>query len=194
MAIKTKAPEQPASLPSQQVPSVTAPTPAIDPAQKRKAAPAEASSDPRAAVIDRARAMLDEGRVQEAHKLLTRQKGNDPAIKNALGVCLMRMGSLQPALSLLRGLVIASNGVTLSSSAPTSFKLNYATALLLNGQITGCSEVLAEIHDNADPTVQQLRGEIRKWKQSLTVWQRLRWIWGDDIDKPITLGFPAGNI
>jgi hypothetical protein len=193
MAVKAKAPDQPVPVQSPP-PNVSATNPAAKPAPKPTPAPAVTSHDPRTAVIDKARAMLDEGQVQEAHKLLTRQKGNDPAIKNALGVCLMRMGSLQPALSLLRSLVIASNGVTLSNSAPKSFKINYATALLLNGQITGCAEVLAEIHDDADPAVQQLRGEIRKWKQSLTIWQRLRWVWGDEIDKPIILDSPAGII
>ena len=81
MAVKAKAPDQPVPVQSPP-PNVSATNPAAKPAPKPTPAPAVTSHDPRTAVIDKARAMLDEGRVQEAHKLLTRQKGNDPAIKN----------------------------------------------------------------------------------------------------------------
>ncbi len=145
-------------------------------------------------VLDQVRKLLEAGHAEEARKLIQRQKSIDVLLNNALGVCLLRLGQIQPALKVFRSLTYAGGGIVMRSDAPLLLKTNLATAMLLTGEIAGCQEILCEIHDDDDPTVMKLRGAIRQWKKSLTLWQWINWYMGGDVNRPVVLDFPPGDV
>jgi len=137
--------------------------------------------------------LLDAGRVKEALDAIRTHSGTDPSLKNLHGVCLMRTGSTADAVRLYRQLVLSSNGVTLRPEAPTVFKSNFATALLLDGSVTGAEAVLQEAADESHPAVQRLRGAIARWRSGLSFWQRMQWRCGMDPGRPIEVDFAPGD-
>jgi hypothetical protein len=152
--------------------------------------PAEQHAD----VLYRAIDLAAEGRCDKALSLLNRAKGRDDQIVNAIGVCLLRQGRFEEAVPLFRRLVLAP-GCTWMRSAPTAYKTNYATALLLSQRPAGCLEILGELHCEKDPTVQRLRAAIKRWESQLTFWQRLNWWLGriEPSNRTVPLDFPPGD-
>src|SRR5262249_577514 len=74
------------------------------------------------------------------------------------------------------------------------FKTNYATALLLSGNIAGGLRALDEVRDEQCPAVGRLREAVRRWERNLTFWQRVNWWLGGEPDRPLTLDFPPGDL
>src|SRR5690349_864375 len=114
-------------------------------------------------LIERVDRLLREGEPRKALDLLARSKEGSPWSVNATGVCLLRLGDAPRAIELFRHLVLAPGGLVLKSDVPTAFKVNFATALLLDGNLTGCTSVLGEIREEQHPAVQKLRAAIRRW-------------------------------
>ena len=137
--------------------------------------------------------LLEAGRAKEALDAVRTHSGTDPSLKNLHGVCLMRAGFASDAVRLYRQLVLSSNGVTLRPEAPTVFKSNFATALLLSRSVTGTEAVLQEAADESHPAVQRLRAAIARWRSGLSFWQRLQWRCGMDPGRPVDLGFAPGD-
>lgn len=140
------------------------------------------------------RALLEAGQVEEAHRLVSHRDFSDPYLKNAAGVCLLRLGKYAEAVTLFRSLALAANQVNLRPEAPLHFKTNFATALLLSGHLRGCEDVLAELGEDDHPLVARLLRAIERWKASLTFWQRLRHWLGGDVGVQVTLDFPPGDV
>lgn len=138
--------------------------------------------------------LLESGRVREALEAVRTNASSDPALKNLFGVCLLRAGQADDAVKLYRQLVMSSAGLTLRPEAPVLFKLNFATALALNGQVAGAVSVLDEIADESHPGVQRLREAIAVWRSSLPWHRRLLWRCGLEPQQPFLLGFDAGRI
>jgi hypothetical protein len=150
----------------------------------KQAAPRE---NPAAQTLAKVRALLDAGRAQEAFDLLNARESGDPLLKNARGVCLLRLGLPDLAVRVFRQLCLASGGFMLREDAPTAFKTNYAAALLLSGRPSGCLDVLDEIKDEADPAVRQLRAALAEWEKSLSLWRRVMWRCGVEPKEPVRL-------
>ena len=75
------------------------------------------------------------------------------------------------------------------------FKANYATALALAKNASGCLSVLAEISHEQDDYVQKLLAAVHRWQRSLGWRQRfsLRW-YGKEPDTVVTLDFQPGQL
>jgi hypothetical protein len=144
-------------------------------------------------VLDQVRKLLEAGNAEEARKLILRQKSVDLLLNNALGVCLLRLGQVQPALKIFRSLTYSGGGIVMRTDAPLLLKTNLATAMLLSGEVAGCQEILCEIHDDHHPAVQKLRAAVRQWKKSLSLWQWVNWYMGGDVNRPVVLDFPPGD-
>jgi hypothetical protein len=144
--------------------------------------------------LERIRALLAAGQVEEVQRLVSHRDFCDPELKNAAGVCLLRLGKYAEAVTLFRSLALAANQVNLRPDAPLHFKTNFATALLLSGHLRGCEDVLAELHDDDHPLVARLLQAIDRWKASLTFWQRLRHWLGGDLAVEVKLDFPPGDV
>jgi predicted Zn-dependent protease len=144
-------------------------------------------------LLDKVSATLDAGHPQKALELLHRSKVKSPWLTNATAVCLLRLGDTNRAIEMLKGLAVTS-GVCFRTDVPAVFLTNYATALLMAHNVSGSSSALSNVRDEENPSVQRLRGAIRKWKAGLSLWQKIRWYWGDTPGSPMELGFPPGEI
>jgi hypothetical protein len=141
-------------------------------------------------VLEKAKEQLESGKFQEALRTLS---GYDSEwTRNARGVCYLRMGDTDAAINTLRGLAVTQH-LSLRPEAPLIFKINFAAALLLSGNIGGGLGVLDDIRDENQPAVQKLRAAIQRWKASMSFWEKLRWWLGGEPSRPFTLGFPAGE-
>lgn len=109
---------------------------------------------------------------------LVSQPGHDPELRNAKGVCLLRMGEYKAAMPVLRELVYNAGSVWVRPEAPTPHKVNFATALLLTGNLVGCKDMLAQAMDDQHPGVMRMRACLRRWEKGLTWWQWLNWKFG----------------
>ena len=113
---------------------------------------------------------------------------------NALGVCQLRLGNAKVAVDVFRGLALAAGGILLRNDVPAVFKTNYATALLAADNMGGCLSVLAEVREEEHLAIGKLRVAIQRWKESLTLWQKINWYLGGQPDRPVALDFPLGDL
>jgi hypothetical protein len=136
--------------------------------------------------------LLREGRPQEALSLLP-AADDGLWIRNARGVCLLRLGRPRPAIDALRDLVFNPSGFGVRPDAHPVFEANYATALLLAGNTDGFFGILGGIRERTHPAVARLGGAIRRWKVGMTFWQRVASALG--VGGPrFSLDFPPGEL
>lgn len=116
--------------------------------------------------------------------------------QNARGVQFMREGKLEDAVSILRSLVMPPGCCWTRLEAPSIYRRNFATALLLSGHPSGCLELLAEMRDEGHPRVQQLRAAIKSWEKTLSFFQWINWRtgWIEPANRPVTIDFIPGEI
>ena len=111
----------------------------------------------------------------KAIRLSNKQKGQDPDVVNALGVCLMRVGRYEDAVTLFRNLVLERDRTWMRKDRPLHYRTNFATALLLSGRPSGCLEMLHEMRTEAPPLASVLRSAIKRWESTLSFWSWLDW-------------------
>ena len=135
--------------------------------------------------------LLWDGRPQEALGLLP---ATDSAwVRNARGVCLLRLGRASQAIDALRDLVFDPSGFEFRPDADPVFQANYATALLLDGNTDGFFSILGGIRERTHPAVARLDDAVRRWKAGMTFWQRVGSTLG--LGGPrLTLDFPPGDL
>jgi hypothetical protein len=147
-----------------------------------------------AGLLGRVAALLDQGRPADAVELLARTKSPSPWARNALGVCQLRLGNAPVAVDVFRGLALGPGGFSLLEEAPTVFKTNYATALLLTDNLEGGLRALAEVRHDQSPATRRLREAVRRWEEGLTFWQKLGWWFGVQPGRPVVLDGPLGDL
>ncbi len=162
-------------------------TPTDAPAADRRAAWPAADAD----LLTRVDAHLRDGRPGEALALLP--VGGSPWLRNARGVCLLRLGRAGHAIDALRDLVLHPSGFGVRADADPTFQANYAVALLLDGNTDGFFGVLGGIPERTHPAVARLDGAVRRWKAGMTVWQRVASAFGVGGPRP-ALDFPPGDL
>ena len=144
-------------------------------ASEKTQAPAPAvATQPANSALSRALRQIADGKYRKALDLL-RSAGSDLQVQNAIGVCLLRLDRIEDANLLFRKLVLAPGCTWMRPNVPTIYKTNFATALLMSGQPSGCEEILADLGDPSHPSVQRLSKAIDQWVNSLTFWQKLNW-------------------
>jgi hypothetical protein len=115
-------------------------------------------------------------------------------LSNAYGVCLMRAGELDKAVDVFQGLCLSSS-VCFKLDASALCLANYATALLLKGNVSGCVGVLRQARNQAHPAVRRLLDAIARWRSSLSWVERLRMVTsGRLLEKPVDLGREPGDV
>ncbi len=145
-------------------------------------------------LLRKAQGLLADGKAKEAFDLLNAQESGDPRLKNARGVCLLRLGLAEPAIRVFRGLCLTASGIVVRNDVPLIYKTNFAAALLLDNRVSGCLEVLNEVHNESHPSVQQLRGLIANWQSQLTLWQRVMWKLGNEPKRPVSIDVQLGDL
>lgn len=137
--------------------------------------------------------LAESGRYEQALAVLNRSSFNTEAIRNARGVCLMRLGRIEDALRVFRSLVLAPGSTWMKRDLPVVFCTNFCTVLLLAGHPAGCFDALSEIADRNHPSVVRLRQTLDRWQRTLPFWSWLIWKLGSDPSVPITLDFAPGE-
>lgn len=156
------------------------------PTARNAAWPADAAD-----LLTRVDALLTEGRPREALAVLPRS--DSPWVRNARGVCLLRLGRPHEAIEAIRDLVFDHTGFVIRPDADPVFQANYATALLLDGNAEGFWSVLGGIADRAHPAVARLDAAVRRWKAGMTLGQRIASALG--VGGPrFVLDYPPGDL
>lgn len=144
--------------------------------------------------IDRIRQLLADGHAQEALVLINERDDQSDIWQNARGVCLLRLGSYERAVQALRGIVFPGNAICVPEDVPALYRANFATALLLMQRTDGAIAIVEHLEDDGHPYVRDMRQAVQRWKESLTLLQRIGlWI-GWYPQKPVQLDFPLGGL
>jgi hypothetical protein len=116
-----------------------------------------------------------------------------PWVRNARGVCLLRLGRPGEAIEVLRDLVFGPGGLAVQPDADPVFQANYATALLLDGNIEGFWGILGGIRDRGHPGVAKVDEAVRRWKAGMSFGQRVASALG--LGGPrFAIRFPSGHL
>lgn len=136
---------------------------------------------------------LDEQDAERALAMVNRTKLASPWVRNAIGVCQLRLGLTDTAVSTFRSMVVSDN-LMIRPDALCVCRINYAVALLLAGNMGGCLNMLAELGDVKHPGVEKLRVALERWKAGLSFWQKIQWAIGNELNEPVKLDFPPGEL
>lgn len=141
--------------------------------------------------------LLKIGRADKAlHLLRPTKHHHDSRLINARGVCQMRLGLIDQAVSTYRTLVLEPVGLFLAvrDSLPDPFKTNLATAMLLKGDVVGGEEVLDEMENQDYHAVGKLRDVIAAWRHELSLWEKIEDQLGVAPYHPVSLPFKPGEL
>jgi hypothetical protein len=143
--------------------------------------------------IEHVRELLNENCPLDALKYIEHLGQQTPVIENARGVCLMRAGRIEEAVTVLRDVVFQGH-ICIPSDTPVLYRINFATAMLLSNEKDAAFPVLNELDEKEHPEVTKLKDAIRQWVKSLSFSEKCRYHLGLYSKKPISLDFPPGEI
>lgn len=144
-------------------------------------------------VVKKVASLADAGQLEQAIHQLASSNLLTGDIRNARGVCLMRMGRVDDAVQLYRSLVLMSGCTWMMPNLPVIYRTNFATALLMSGRRIGCLDCLLEITERDHPSVVRLRKALRDWEHGFDWRQWLCWKIGVEPRVPVALSFPPGD-
>lgn len=151
----------------------------------------ESESERTERVLQEVRVLAEQGQADEALRILKSVNGDDPVLMNAAGVCHLRAGRPAQAVQVFHRLCVGE-GVGLRSAVPPLHIANFATALLLSGNLHGCIYHLRYV-DRSHPVSAQLHAAIANWERSLGGWRRLlRRLGMYEPERPLELDTPPG--
>jgi hypothetical protein len=145
-------------------------------------------------VLGKVSVLLEEGQPAAALKVLAKYGLSSPWLANATAVCQLRLGNARIAVDTLRGLVLAPGGLLLREDVPVVFKINFATALMADGNLSGGLRTLGEVRDESHPGVREIRDAIRRWEGGLSFGQKLWWTLGGQPSRPFVLDITPGRL
>jgi hypothetical protein len=146
-----------------------------------------------AGLLGKVEKLLEKGQPAAALELLGRSRLRSPWLTNAAAVCQLRLGNADAAVEAYRGLVL-TGGLFLRQDAPDVFKINFATALIAVGNLSGGLRTLGEVRDEAHPAVLEIRDAVRRWRGGMTFWQWLWWSLGGSPPRSLVLDFHLGRL
>jgi hypothetical protein len=146
-------------------------------------------------LLDAVQHNIEAGKSEEAMHLFRRFRAESLEMKNAYGVCLMRLGDIDPAIDVFRSLCLDKGGVNIRPDVPEIALINYATALLMANNVGGCLEALKDVHDPKHPSVKRLMTCISNWRHTLPWWRRA-WLSlsGESPQGEVSIDFAPGDL
>jgi hypothetical protein len=133
------------------------------------------------------------GDAEKALQVTHRAPNKTQELRNALGVCLLRLGRTEGAIDVLRELVF-KNQLCILPDTPPLYQANYATALLLKNYNQMAIEIIKGLPVSAHPYIAELRRTIHQWQQGLPLHQWFRCLIGLYPSTPVVLNFPPGEV
>lgn len=143
--------------------------------------------------IEHIRELLNQNRPLEALKFIEHLGQQSPVLENARGVCLMRTGKIEEAITALRDIVFQRH-VCIPSDTPVLYKINFATAMLISNHKDAAFPILTQLNEKEHPHIAKLKDAIRQWIKSLSLAEKCFYYIGIYPKKPITIDFPPGEI
>jgi hypothetical protein len=143
--------------------------------------------------VENVRELLRSGQPEQALARVERCGQSGEWMKNARGVCLMRMGRIDAALETLRDLVFRGL-VCIPSDVPGLYKANYATVLLMKGYTQQAMEIIRGLDPQEHPYIARLNEAIAEWKRGLNLFQRFLCLITCYPSRPVELKFGPGDI
>ncbi len=140
------------------------------------------------------RELLDQNRPGEALNFITHLGNDSPEMENARGVCLLRLGRFDEAITVLQE--VAFQGLpVIPHDAPALFQANFAVAMLRANRDKGAALMISDrLEGSEHPEAARLKAAIRQWKESLGPLGRLRCRLGLYPAKPVPLDEHAGAV
>ncbi|MBN2064537.1 MAG: CDC27 family protein [Sedimentisphaerales bacterium] len=139
------------------------------------------------------RELLEQGKYQEALQYLKKTGKRNHQLDNIRGVCLIRLGQYEEAISVLKEIVFQGN-ICIPQDTPVSYQINFATAMIMANKKSGAISVLTSLNEKTCPQVCQLKRAIKNWAKGLNFWEKLCYLSGSYPQKPITLDFVPGEL
>jgi WD40 repeat protein len=143
-------------------------------------------------LLAEARPLLGTQEVAAVDRLLGSAVADRTVLANVEGVYLLRLGRVEEALAQFRRL---ASGEPAGLQGPLVVRTNYATALLLLGDVEGCVAILAAARARRETseTCVRLESCLRAWRGSLPWWKKLT-LKFLPARQPVPLDFPPGEI
>jgi len=148
---------------------------------------------PTISVLDRVRELLEQDRPQDALDLIEHVGQNSPAMKNAHGVCLLRLGRIEDALSVLREIAFQGH-ICIPSDTPAVYQANFATAMLMVNHKDGAIDLIKELDAKHCPEVAELKAAIDRWEKNMPLVRRLLFNIGIYPSAPMPIDFVPGDL
>lgn len=153
------------------------------------------AQSPAGILLSRVAELLDQGKAHEALEAIGRSRQSAAAVDNARAVCLLRLNRTEEAVKVLRNILFPRGSINIDEDLPLACRLNFATGLLLTGNVVGAKELLATVpRGQHSPVLAKLRGAIDQWKRRLPVAWKLLALLGVYPGKPVELDFPPGEL
>lgn len=147
-----------------------------------------------ASLLETVRELLEQGDHRQAAAVSREPSLTSAVMRNAHGVAMLRNGQYAAAVEWYRAFCLNEGGVMVREGLPPVYAVNYATALMLTGNLAGAERLLREVGGN-HPAADRLRKAIADWKRTLSGWE---WFWytlyGVVPDRGITLSYPPGEL
>jgi hypothetical protein len=143
--------------------------------------------------IEHIRELLNQDRPQDALKYIEHLGQKTPDMENARGVCLMRLGKIEEALSVLRE-VVFQGYICMPSDTPVLYQINFATAMLLSNHKDGAFSILNKLDKKVYPQLVKIKDVVRRWVRSLNFIEKCGYYFGLYPNKPVTIDFVPGEI
>lgn len=143
--------------------------------------------------VESVHSLLRSGQPEQALGQVERCGQSGEWVKNARGVCLMRMGKVDGAVEVLRDLTFRGL-ICIPSDTPALYKANYATALLMKNYTSQAMEILRGLDPKQHPYIAVLHETVAEWKRGLNPFQRLMCLVTYYPSRPVALKYPPGEI
>lgn len=139
------------------------------------------------------RKLLASNEVEKAFHYIDKKGAHESELRNALGVCLMRLGETEKAVTILRE-VVFQNHLCIPRDTPPLFQANYATALLMKRYNQMAIEIIKTLSPSDHPYIAQLHDAVAQWRNTLPLHRRFLSKLGLYPNTRIVLNFPPGQI
>lgn len=143
--------------------------------------------------VEHIRELLNQDHPNDALKFIEHLGQKTPLMENARGVCLMRLGKIEEAVSVLRDAAFQGY-ICMPSDTPVLYQINFATAMLLSKHNDSAFDILNKLDEKIHPEILKLKEAIRRWVKSLNFIEKCCYCIGLYPNKPVTIDFPPGEI
>lgn len=142
---------------------------------------------------ERIQQLLDQNHPQDALNLINHLGHDSAPMKNARAVCLLRLGKIEEAITMLREITFRGY-MCVPSDTPALYQLNFATAMLMANHKEGVMDIVSRLDEKQYPAAAKLRSAVREWEKSLGFFRWMLYKAGMYPNKPIPIDFAPGDL